>query len=221
VKQSVSLEEYFSFLEAQKLPLTNEQQWQFGQYLDLLLFWSKKQNLISHNDIQYIVERHFLPSSFLVTFFPHLKKRNIVDVGTGAGFPGMVLAIMMPENLLTLIDSSRKKYLFLKETCEVLGIKAELKCERVESFARENNSTFDYVVSRAVASLEILWFWSEDLLKNRGKMIAMKGGNLDEEISNPVISRKKIKLVQPEPEWVQFSETLANKKYLIVENKSD
>ena len=62
MKQSVSLEKYFSFLEAQKLSLTNEQQWQFGQYLDLLLYWSKKQNLISHNDIQYIVERHFLPS---------------------------------------------------------------------------------------------------------------------------------------------------------------
>ena len=97
----------------------------------------------------------------------------------------MVLAIMMPENLLTLIDSSRKKYLFLKETCEVLGVKVALKCARVESFAHNNNSEFDYVVSRAVASLEILWFWSEMLLKNKGKMIAMKGGNLDNEISSP------------------------------------
>lgn len=200
------------------MPLTNEQQWQFGQYLDLLLFWSKKQNLISNNDIQYIVERHFLPSSFLIPLFGHLEKQKIVDVGTGAGFPGVVLAIMMPENLLTLIDSSRKKHLFLKETCDVLGIKAETVCERVEFFARENDSTFDYLVSRAVTSLETLWSWSEILLKNKGKMIAMKGGNLDDEISNAGINRVNIKLVQPEKEWVRFSEYLADKKFLIMEN---
>ena len=76
------------------------------------------------------------------------------------------------------------------------------------------------MVSRAVTSLETLWSWSERLLNNKGKMIAMKGGNLDDEISSPGINRVNIKLVQPGQEWVNFSGYLANKKYLIMENKS-
>ena len=187
--------------------------------MDILLHWSQKQNLISHDDTTYIVERHFLPSAFLVKYIYRQTNLEILDVGSGAGFPGVVVAILKPEINLTLIDSARKKHLFLTEICEVLGINAEIICERMDSFVPGTEKSFDYIISRAVTSLNNLWRWSGSLLVGKGKMIAIKGGNLDVELSDLDKSSVRVEILEPDQGWLQFSKNLINKKLVLMEKK--
>jgi 16S rRNA (guanine527-N7)-methyltransferase len=219
VKQSISLEQYFTFLEQQNIALSEKKRQQFGQFLDLLLFWARKQNLISRNDLRFIVERHFLPCSFLVTLLTDAENKKIIDIGSGAGFPGIVVAILMPENLLTLIDSSRKKYLFLQEVRDLLVLDTELVCQRVENFTDNQGSTFDFALNRAVASLAKLWSWSQVLLKPGGTMIAMKGGELHSEIDELGNVSQVLKVIDPHPDWIKKSDKMADKKYLKMEKQ--
>ena len=220
MKQSISLDDFFLFMSSVDFVFNHTQQQQFRQYLDLLLGWSKKQNLMSHDDITYIVERHFLPSAYLVKRICCQTNQEILDVGSGAGFPGIIVAILKPDFNLSLIDSSRKKYLFLTETCEVLEISAEIICERINSFVPEKEKSFDYIISRAVTSLNNLWCWSNSLLIDKGKIIAIKGGNLEVELSGLDKGRVRVEIIEPDQEWIQFSKNLANKKFVIMEKEN-
>ena len=219
MKQSISLDDFFLFLSSADIIVNNKQKQQFRQYLDILLHWSQKQNLISHDDTAYIVERHFLPSAFLAKKIYSQTNPEILDIGSGAGFPGIVVAILKPDSKLTLIDSSRKKHLFLTEICEVLGINAGIICERMDSYVSGKEKLFDYIISRAVTSLKNLWCWSGSLLVDKGKMIAIKGGNLDVELSGLDKSSVCVEIIEPDQGWLQFSQNLANKKFVLMEKK--
>jgi 16S rRNA (guanine527-N7)-methyltransferase len=219
VKQSINLDDFFLFLSSADVIVNNKQKQQFQQYLDILLHWSQKQNLISRDDTTYIVERHFLPSAFLAKKIYRQTNLEMLDVGSGAGFPGIVVAILKPDIKLTLIDSSRKKHLFLTEICEVLGINAEIICERMDSFVPVKEKSFDYIISRAVTSLKNLWCWSNSLLIDKGKMIAIKGGNLDVELSGLAKINVRVQIIEPDQGWLQFSKNLENKKFVLMEKK--
>jgi 16S rRNA (guanine527-N7)-methyltransferase len=220
VKQSISLERFTSFARSRHIDLDNTQCMQLEHYLHLILFWSKKQNLISKNDQAYIIERHFLPSLFLCDILKKYHKIYVLDVGSGAGFPGVILQIIRPDFRVRLIDSSRKKYLFLCEVIEKLNLPSESSCERIESFARNTNQTFDIVISRAVAGMSKLWLWTEPVLKTRSRIFLLKGKDIKNEIAEINQWDLHTQIIYPGHDWIRISSNLKSKCIVTLERKN-
>lgn len=171
-----------SQLQFVNLSLSSEQIMMLDQYLNLLESWNKRTNLVSKNDVQYLVDRHILESLAVGTVPGIVENSIVMDLGSGAGFPGIPLKILRSDLEITLIDSKRIKYLFLKEAIRQLNLKkAEVICVRVESLNTSYINRFDSIVCRAVATLAELWSWSAKYLKKNGRLLAMKGGDLIEE----------------------------------------
>lgn len=146
-------------------------------YLALLLKWNAAYNLTSVRDPEQMVVRHVLDS---LGILPHVQGTSLIDVGTGAGLPGFVLALVRPELQVTLLDSNGKKIRFLRQAIADLGVKnAEAVHNRVEAF----DKTFDMVTSRAFATLTDMVLGSAQLLKEGGEFLAMKGVRPTEEIA--------------------------------------
>ena len=162
--------------------LNKEQISKFERYLDLLLEWNEKFNLTAITDKDEIEEKHFIDSIALVKFFD-LKDKTLLDVGSGAGFPGIPLAIVEPSVHITLLESNGKRVSFLKEAVKVLGLSnVEIIQGRAEEVqAREK---YDFVTARAVKELNILLELCFYLVKVGGYFIAYKSSGVDEEISN-------------------------------------
>lgn len=157
----------------------------FIKYAELLVEWNQKFNLTAITTPKEIAIKHFIDS---LTIFSALKIPNnatILDVGTGAGFPGIPLKIVRPDINLTLLDSLNKRLLFLREVCSALNISAKIIHARAEEAAHniDLREKFDIVTSRAVASLNILLEYCVPFVKVNGYFAALKGSNLDAELS--------------------------------------
>jgi len=165
--------------------INDKQSEQFQKYIDLLLTWNKRTNLISQKDELRIIENHVLESlSFLLAFkiFPGSK---IVDIGSGAGFPALPIGLIYSDVTFLLVESKRMKALFLKEVISNLKLEnVAVLCERIENLSQNKKyqDQFDFAFSRAVASFDVVYGWVEKLLKPDGFYIAWKGGNVKEEI---------------------------------------
>jgi len=165
--------------------LNETQEKQFQNYIDLILTWNKRTNLISRKDEKKIIENHFFESlAFLLSFelYPGI---NIVDVGSGAGFPALPISLVKTDINFLMVESKRMKTLFLKEVVSQLKLEnVEVLCERVENLTQHKKyeNKFDFAFSRAVSSLEIVYGWIEKLLKPGGFYIAWKGGKVEQEI---------------------------------------
>jgi len=173
------ISKYFSTLSSEQLA-------DLQKLPNLYQEWNDKINVISRKDIENIIERHILHSlaiSKVVTFLPGAE---ILDLGTGGGFPGIPLAIMFPETKFTLIDGTGKKIKVVNEVINALGLK-NVKGKHMRS--EEVKHHFDFVVCRAVASLDKLINWSFRLLKNKqvhaipNGLITLKGGNIKAEVN--------------------------------------
>ena len=162
--------------------LTEEQISKFNVYLDLLLEWNEKFNLTAITDKDEIEEKHFIDSIELVKFFD-LKNKTLIDIGSGAGFPGIPLAIVEPTLKVTLLEATGKRVTFLKEVVQKLNLKnVEVLQGRAEELdAREK---YDIVTARAVKELNVLLEISFYLVKVGGSFIAYKSTLVDEEINN-------------------------------------
>lgn len=167
--------------------LSEEQKEQFAKLGPLYQDWNQKINVISRKDIENLYPHHILHSTAiakLVTFAPGAE---ILDLGTGGGLPGIPLAILFPETRFTLIDGTRKKITVVQSIIEELGLK-NAKARHVR--AEELKQHFDFVICRAVASLDKLVEWSSRLLKSKEQhalpngLITLKGGRLEEEIES-------------------------------------
>ncbi len=166
---------------------------QFTSLNELYREWNDKINVISRKDIEGLYEKHVLHSLSIAAAFDFPAGLNIIDIGTGGGFPGVPLAIYFPEVHFHLVDSIGKKLKVVEDIASRLGLKnittQHIRAEEI------NNRKFDFAVSRAVAPLNDLWKWAKPLLKkgefkasDNGELIkcglvCLKGGDLAAEIA--------------------------------------
>ncbi|MDZ7291017.1 MAG: 16S rRNA (guanine(527)-N(7))-methyltransferase RsmG [candidate division KSB1 bacterium] len=165
------------------LHLNPAQQLQFRQYLQLLLQWNQRIDLISPGDESRIAERHILESLAVLSVWPFRSGALVIDLGSGAGFPGIPLKIMRPDLVVTLLESKQKKALFLNTVVRELKLSdCRVVNARAEEVADFSQKQFSIVIARAVAELKKLWKWSQPLLVDGGVLLAMKGGDLENEL---------------------------------------
>ncbi len=165
-------------LETSKLNvnLTDEMLDKLEKYYELLIEWNGKINLTAITDKKEVYLKHFYDSLTLCKVIDLNEVDTLCDIGTGAGFPGIVLKICFPHLKLTLVDALNKRINFLKLVCEELGLK-NVECihARAEEYALKNREKFDVVTARAVAALRVLLEYSIPLVKNSKYFIALKG----------------------------------------------
>ena len=153
-------------------------------YHDQLIEWNEKMNLTALTEPHDVALKHFADSLMLFRYCDIENGASVIDVGTGAGFPGMVLKIARPDIRLTLLDSLNKRLIFLETVYNALGLDdVELIHSRAEDGSRtELRDSYDIAVSRAVASLNTLCEYDMPYVKVGGRFIAMKGKGSDEEL---------------------------------------
>ncbi len=160
---------------------------QLIQYLDLLCAWNSKINLVSRFDKSNLIKRHVLESLLILEAIDFPDGSKIVDVGSGGGFPGIPLSICCSKSHFSLVESKRKKTLFLKEVVSQLDLKnVDVHNDRLEKFVEVTQwqQYFDFGLSRAVADLDVVFRSVKNLLKPQGVYVAWKGGNIQSEIEN-------------------------------------
>lgn len=167
------------------IKMTMSQAEQFQSYLELLLEWNEKINLTAITDPDEVLEKHFLDSLTLLSHCEIKQGARLIDVGTGAGFPGIPLKIMRPDLELTLLDGLNKRLVFLGEVCSALGLEAERVHKRAEEAGLDPKmrESFDIVTARAVAPLNVLAEYCLPLVKMKGYFLAMKGPGAKEEVN--------------------------------------
>lgn len=176
--------DFESYLKELGIILTDIQKEQLEKYYELLVEYNKVMNLTGITEHDEVYLKHFYDSLTLSRVYDLKGNISLCDIGTGAGFPGMVLKIVFPNLKVTLVDSLNKRIEFLKVVVQNLGLKdIELISARAEEYALENRECFDIVTCRAVASLPILLEYSVPLVKVNGYFIPMKGSKREEEES--------------------------------------
>lgn len=173
-------------IQGYNVKLSNTQLEQFEKYFNMLVEWNTKINLTAITDEQGVAVKHFADCLSLFNYIDIPKGASVIDVGTGAGFPGIVLKIARPDINLTLLDSLNKRLVFLQEILNSTGTNAILVHSRAEDGAKklEYREKYDFAVSRAVAQLNVLSEYCLGYVKKKGRFIALKGPNVDEEIKN-------------------------------------
>lgn len=200
------------FNEAEKsgLILNGGQLEKFQIYMDFLLEYNSHTNLTAITDPSDIMIKHFFDSIIINKFLDIQKKAKVVDIGTGAGFPGVPMKIFREDIKLTLIDSLNKRIVFLNQLMEKLEISSEIFHARAEELSqkKEHREVYDLAVSRAVAPLNILCELSLPYVKKGGYFVSLKGSNAGEEINK---SKKAIEVLGGKLESVKTLELPENK----------
>lgn len=171
------------------LTLTAEQLAHFARYQELLIEWNERINLTAIVEPEAIQVRHFLDSLSCVRVMGDLNGRQLIDVGTGAGFPGLPLKIFYPQLRLTLVESVMKKTYFLQAVTSELGLKdVTILSERAETLGQQpaHRDQYDWAVARGVAEMRVLVEYLLPLCRHGGRMLAQKGDNANGEVAAAV-----------------------------------
>ena len=173
--------------------LNDEQIKKYFEYMTLLLDWNEKINLTAITEMDDVILKHFIDS---MTIFKYIEnEESIIDVGTGAGFPGIPIAIMKKDVKITLLDSLNKRINFLNEVCSELKINnVETIHGRAEEIGKnkEHREKYDIAVSRAVANMSTLSEYLIPLVKIGGKCICMKGSEIEQELEQAKFAIKEL-----------------------------
>lgn len=202
------INKYFPNLDATQIQ-------RFGQLGPLYEDWNQKINLISRKDIEFLYDHHILHSLAIAKVVAFKPGAAVLDIGTGGGFPGIPLAILFPETRFTLIDGTGKKIMVVQDVATQLGLdNVTAQHVRAEEL---KGARFDFVVSRAVAELNLLVTWGMRLIKNQHQhalpngLIALKGGNVKQEIQ--ALPRGSYAEMQPLSDF--FNEPYYEEKYAV------
>ena len=179
-------DEFKIALKELEIELTEEQLELLNQFYHLLINWNEKINLTRITEEKDVYLKHFYDSLTIVKVVDLNKKETLCDVGTGAGFPGIVLKIAFPHLKITLLDSLNKRVIYLNEIIKELNLK---NIKAIHTRGEDYKETFDVVTARAVANIEKLVTYTMHLVKKEGIFVAMKG-NVEEELTNNI--QKKI-----------------------------
>ena len=172
---------------------TEEQLQKFYQYMNLLIEWNEKINLTAIVEPKEIILKHFIDSLTIIKYIE--PNKSVIDIGTGAGFPGIPVKIMREDLDITLLDSLNKRIHFLNEVIQKLELKNITAIHaRIEEFAKNKQyrEAFDVATSRAVANLTTLSEYMLPMVDLKGMVICMKGSEINEEVSK---SKNSIKLL--------------------------
>ena len=216
--KSLTHEEFINTLmeecKKQNIELDENKAKALKEYKDLLVEWNEKMNLTAITEDYEVIIKHFvdcLECTHLIT-----DEKKIIDVGTGAGFPGMVLAIYYPQIEFTLLDGLNKRLIFLEEVINKLELKnVKIVHARAEEAARNEDffESFDAVVSRAVANLPVLLEYTSPYVKVNGKCIIMKGDNAQEELELAKNAMNILKLKNVKEKEYKYSYKIDNEEY--------
>ncbi|MEO9967480.1 MAG: 16S rRNA (guanine(527)-N(7))-methyltransferase RsmG [Reichenbachiella sp.] len=173
--------------------LTNKQVEQFSQLMPLYKDWNAKINVISRKDIEELYLRHVLHSLGIAKVQSFLPGAQILDIGTGGGFPGIPLAILFPETEFLLVDSIGKKIGVVNEVAQALGLS---NVSGVHTRAEQITTTFDFIVSRAVTRMKPFYAWTKGKIKKESNhelqngILYLKGGDLSDELKESKLRYK-------------------------------
>lgn len=178
-------EQFIAALKELNITLSLEQQQKLDQFYHLLVEWNEKINLTRITSEEDVYLKHFYDSLTIVKVVDLNKVHTLCDVGTGAGFPGIVLKIVFPHLKITLIDSLQKRVNYLNSIIKDLSLN---EIEAIHSRGEDYHEKFDVVTARAVANIEKLLTYTMHIVNNKGVLVAMKA-NITEEL-NPDVQQK-------------------------------
>ena len=205
--------------------LSDEMKRQFSKYYEMLVEWNKVMNLTGITEYEEVYEKHFLDSICIVKAFSEKNiflsdtTKKVIDIGTGAGFPGIPLKIVFPDMDITLLDSLNKRINFLNAVIEELGLSGiDTIHGRAEDYAKnqQHREKYDLCVSRAVANLSTLSEYCVPFLKRGGYFISYKSGEVDEELKD---AKKALSLLGGKSEKVvkfKITETDIGRSFVII-----
>ncbi len=202
--------------------LTEKQIEQLDKFYDLLVEKNKVMNLTAITDFDEVLVKHFADSLSICSIMPNVK--SVCDLGTGAGFPGIPMAIVFPDIQFTLIDSLNKRIKFLDDVVHEIGLNnVSLIHARAEEAGRNKlyREQFDLVVSRAVANISTLSEYCLPLVSVGGKFISFKSGDIEEEINIGRSAIKKLGGSMNDPVYFMLPNTDINRSFIIIDKEKN
>lgn len=188
-------EKLYELCKNNEIDLSDKQLEQFQIFYDYMIEMNQVMNLTSITEEDEVILKHFYDSMSVVKYYDFESGEHVIDVGTGAGFPGIPLAILLPGIQFTLMDSLNKRITFLKDVVEKCGLK-NVECihSRAEELAKDEKyrEKYDICVSRAVANLSILLEYCIPFIKKGGKFISYKSISSEEELSASKNAQNKL-----------------------------
>lgn len=229
----MKINEFINYLKEINININDEQLSKLEQYYNLVIEKNKVMNLTGITDKEEFYLKHFYDSLTINKIIDLSKIETLCDIGSGAGFPGIVIKILFPNIKITLVDSLNKRIDFLNEVIKKLKLsQIETKCMRAEEYSLQNEEKYDLVTARAVASLPILLECSIKLVKVNKYFVAMKGKEettdikLEQELKIKKIDEIKFNLPKEESErtlikYIKISSTPKKypRAYNVIKNK--